>query len=193
MTHGQTNRGRGGFTIIEVIVVIVILGIVSTVVGVRMASMSRREAEAAAWGIGDVLSTAARRESLSSQLVAVSYSHETKKVVFQAMVAESSEGNARQRWQPDRLVPPVDLGDAEVEAVESDGALLNPGDWRIEFTPGVHRPTLGITVVDSRQRDRWRVELPSNADSAGVSHGLGHGLLSEAVDLDAGGAGSSPW
>ncbi len=184
---------RGGFSLVEVMVVIVILGVLAALVVPRVMTMGGRRAEVAALALGDLLSVAARREALTSQPVSVGYDSERNRVTLLALVTESSEAGARAAWREDRLAPPVQLGESVVASVEADGASMNTKNWRIEFSPGVRRPALGITVTDAKGVDRWRVELPAIADQAIVSRGEGKGMLGESIDLDAGGAGSTAW
>jgi prepilin-type N-terminal cleavage/methylation domain-containing protein len=190
---GRPENPRRAFSIIEVIVVVVLIALLATVIVPRLGAMTGRHVWASAEQVGDLLSMAARRESLSSQQVSVEYNEANHSIVLMALVPDTMEGGSPSMWRTDRFFPPVSLGDTVISVVEIDGAALDPRSWRIEFTPGVRRPAVTIGLTDEDGKETWRVELPSLADHAVVNAGSAARLIEGAVDLDATGAGSSPW
>ncbi|MFA6043993.1 MAG: type II secretion system protein, partial [Phycisphaerales bacterium] len=58
---------------VELIVVVVMLGVLAGLVGPRLLGWTHRHTEAAALKLADLLSAASRRDTLSSQRVAVDY------------------------------------------------------------------------------------------------------------------------
>jgi hypothetical protein len=188
-------RARGGraFSTVEVIVVVVLIALLAVVTVPRLASMTGRQVRASAESLGDLLSMAARRESLSSQQVSVEYNETNHSIVLMALVPETMEGGSAAMWRVDRLAPPVSLGDSVISMVVADGATLDPRRWRVEFTPGVRRPAVAIALTGGNGKETWRVELPSLADHAVVNAGSEARVIEGAVDLDATGAGSAPW
>jgi prepilin-type N-terminal cleavage/methylation domain-containing protein len=191
MKTRTASRARA-FTIIEVIVVVVIMGVLAAVTIPRIGGMAGRRVRATAEAVADLLATAARRESLTSQQSVVTYSKELHTISLRMLVPDAADSSVAV-WQEDRLAPPIDLGESVVQAVEADGGAMDPGLWSFEFLPGVRRPGLAIVLSDLGNRERWRVELPSGAAQAVVSQAEYSGLLDQSIDLDAAGAGSAAW
>ena len=166
--------------------VVVILVVLAGAIGPRLAAMGGREVRASALSVGDLVSVAARRDALTSQRVALEYDGERSRFVLMTVDAASPGV-----WREDKLMPPLDLGDTRLEA-SVDGVGLDAKGWRVEFPQGSRRPALQILLSDAKNKEHWRVELPSSAAHAAVSAGNSLGMSDQAVDLDAGG-GTSPW
>jgi prepilin-type N-terminal cleavage/methylation domain-containing protein len=188
MTH-TTRPGRlRGFSLVEVIVVIVILAVVAAAAVPRLTAWSGRHVRAAALAAGDLLSAAARRETLAGQATCVIYDAEGQRLVMLSLVRDENGGAS---WRQDHLAPMATLADVVIESVDADGAAMDPMRLRLDFTPGVRRPSYRLVLRDGQER--WAVELPSHADQAVVSAGTGLGLFDQSIDLDANGAGSATW
>jgi prepilin-type N-terminal cleavage/methylation domain-containing protein len=186
-------RSLRAFTIIEVIVVVVILAIMALAIAPRLAAMGGREVRASAMAVGDLVSVAARRDELTSQHVAIEFDAAQAQIRLLTMSSEVGDGSQEPAWVPDRIIPPVPLGDTRVTAASVDGVTLDPKGWRVEFAQGVRRPSLVLMLGDATGKESWRVELPSSAAHAVVSSGGDPGLSDQSVDLDAGGGGTAPW
>jgi prepilin-type N-terminal cleavage/methylation domain-containing protein len=191
MERPATSRARA-FSLVEVIVVIVIMGVLAAVTIPRITGMAGRRVRATAESLADLLATAARRESLTSQQSIVGYRKDLHAISLSVLVATEGESSSAM-WVEDRLAPSVNLGEAVIQAVEADGGAMDPMEWSFDFLPGVRRPGLAIVLSDPANRERWRVELPSGAAHAVVSQAEFSGLLDQSIDLDAAGAGSAAW
>lgn len=173
-------------------VVIVIMAVLAALTIPRIAGMSGRRVRATAESLADLLATASRRTSLTSQQALVGFNKESNAVALSVLVPDEGSSSTA-TWREDRLAPAVLLDDSMIVAVEADGGAMDPGEWRFEFIPGVRRPNLAIVLSDAKNKERWRVELPSTADQAVVSPGE-HGVLVDlSIDLDAAGVGSAAW
>jgi hypothetical protein len=175
--------------------VAVILVVLAAAVGPRLAAMGGREVRANALAVGDLVSVAARRDALTSQRVAIEFQGEKGRLVLLAMDAVPAQGggSASAEWREDRLIPAVQLGDTKITDALMDGVALDPRGWRVEFPQGGRRPSLELILSDAKNKEHWRVDLPSSAAHAAVSPGNALGMSDQAVDLDASGGGTSPW
>lgn len=190
--HGGAKSPRAtlrAFTIVELIVVIVILGVLAAAMGPRLGSFLGRGTKAAADQVAGVLSAAAKRDALTSQRVAVEFDGEAGRLRMVVLDAGAGE------WREDGLVASADIGTAKVEQVSLDTALLDPKNWRVEFPQNQSRGVLSITVTDAAGRESYVVRLGSRASRAVVTAGAaGNADESETViDLDASGKGDQAW
>jgi prepilin-type N-terminal cleavage/methylation domain-containing protein len=190
LRRGRHNP-RAAFTLIELIVVVVVLVVLAAAVAPRLAAMGGRETRASALAVGDVVSTAARRDALTSQRVAVSFDADRRRVALATLVADAD--GAVGQWREDRLIPAVDLGDTRLVDALADGVPLDSRGWRVEFPQGGRRPMLQLVLGDPNGKEFWRVELPSTAAHATVAPGNALGMSDQSIDLDAIGQGTTPW
>src|SRR5262249_48867512 len=109
---------------LEVIVTVVIIAILATAVLPRLAAMGGRETRASALAVGDLISTAARRDSLTSQRVAISFDSERTRLTLTTLVTSPDQGNVAE-WREDRLIPAVDLGDTRLVDALADGVPMD--------------------------------------------------------------------
>ena len=190
MDRGPANPFRRAFTIIEVIVVAIILAVLAAAVAPRLVAMGGREVRASALAVGDLVSVAARRDTLTSQRVALEFDANNDSLVLMTMQAADDSGAVS--WRPDKLMPGVVLGGTVMQA-SADGVALDAKGWRVEFPQGSRRPSLEIVLSDAKNKEHWRVNLPSIASHAAVSAGNAQGASDQSIDLDATGGGTSPW
>ncbi|NBQ15343.1 MAG: prepilin-type N-terminal cleavage/methylation domain-containing protein, partial [Proteobacteria bacterium] len=69
--HGGSRALRGGFTLIELIVVIVVLAIASVAIVPKFTGTARQEADNAVDQVAEIMRLFAYRQSLGSQQVAI--------------------------------------------------------------------------------------------------------------------------
>jgi type II secretory pathway pseudopilin PulG len=176
---------------VEIIVVVVILGVLAGLMVPRVISTSGREARRAAEAAAEVLSAAARRDSLSTQRVAIDFdgSLGTLKLV---KMGTNARGEAS--WVDDQLAPRAEMGSAIVTSALSDALTLDAaGQFRVEFPVMGRRPDLTFVIEDSRRRETYRVVLSSSAVRARVVMPGQSTEASAVVDLDAQGKGEQAW
>lgn len=179
---------RRAFSLVELVVVIVLLAIAAAVVLPRMVSGSGREVRSRADAIASLLSTAARRDSLTSQRVGVEYSLEDA----QLRVVVLTSGERGSVWSRDPLTPPVSLGITRVIEATSNGVPLPEEGWRIELAQSGIRPSIQVMVGASPDQDVYRVVLAPGAIEAVIYQGSA-ALPDETIDLDAAGGEDSAW
>lgn len=179
-------RSRG-FSIVEIIVVLVILSVLAAAVVPRLAAMSGRQARADAEAVAELLSIAARRDELTSQRVALDFDAERGSLRLLTRRADAAD------WRPDPLAPDAQLRGSFLESVESEGVDLDPDRWRIEFQQSGRRPPVTLVVTDDRKRDSWRVTLPVGASRAALAPAASRLAPDGSIDLDAVGRSEEPW
>jgi prepilin-type N-terminal cleavage/methylation domain-containing protein len=178
--------GRAGFTIVEMVVVIVILGVLAVAVGPRVRAFFGRETRGRAEAVSEVLSAAARRDALTSQRVGVEYDAESGRM--RVMVF------GEQGWREDRLSAQAIVAPARVERVQVDTSLLDPERWRVEFPRNEPRPPLRVVISDTGGKETYTVLLPGRAQRAIVARtGEAVEESDEVIDLDAIGRGDQAW
>lgn len=195
VSNQHLRNFKRGFTIVELIVVVVILGVISGLVAPRLLNLGGKQARADAQAIAEVLAIAARREDQTSQPVAIEYDGELNEVTM--VVFASPEGtNDAPVWRTDRLAPPAVLHTTVVERAVSEGNELPSGRWRIELSQSSRRPAVSVTIVDETHGDRWRIQLPAGSTQVVVtpaSAGDSASMVDGSIDLDRAGRGQDPW
>jgi len=188
-TSRALNRARVGFSMLEVLVVVVILAILATVVVPRLSALTQRPARSAAIRVGDFLTAAAQRDALTSQPLAIEYDGDEG---FMYLLVPGAEPGS---WSRDKVIQPADFGNANIVEATADGAMLERGHFRLEFRAGVTRPAILVSISDDRDPEGlapYRVELSAEA-SRSVVVGVGAELEYTTIDLDAQGKGDEPW
>jgi len=182
---------------IEMVVVVIILGVLALAVVPRLISVRGREVQAAAERVAELLSTAARRDSLLSQRLAVEFDGDAGSLRLVTMTAPGADVATLPEWRSDPLVPGAELGDVKLVEATSDGSALDRKHWRVELPQNTVRPAIGLVLSDAAGVVFWRVDLPPRGTRAEVTSGkvLPPGAAEGAgfLDLDALGQGESAW
>jgi len=213
MKRRRIHRGVGhrGFTLMETIVVVMIVGILAGLMLPRMINVGRRTAENESNGVQRLLSVAAEKCAVWGQTVAVDCITDSSDVVRLSVwsqikdpkAGEDATGSARVRWRQDPLVEPVALDKLRVAQASQDGQILPTGKWRVSFVPGQARAELTLRLEPKAQADgpRWIVTLAPDqtaavrdTDSGTLQSGRGPAVTrSRSIDLDDAGKGQTPW
>jgi len=184
---------RSAFTMIELIVVVVMLGVLAGAVIPRMMRRSDREAEQNVRVLADLFSTAAARSSIAGQHVALWFdaSGDGKVWMETSRAASAADFETNPEWSPDPIVPEQRVDRVTLVAGSVDGRLLDARKWTIEMVPGQER---GMVVASFRDREgtrSWTIVLPPGSLRAQVIEGAAP--LDESIDLDATGMGEVSW
>ncbi len=188
-------RSAGGFTIIELIVVIIILAVVAGLVAPRLMNLGGRQARADAQAVAEVLAIAARREDQTNQPVAIEFDADRNELRMLVFAPTQGSGGVAE-WRTDRLAPAAVLRSTLIERAVSDGNDLSGTRWRIELTQTSRRPAISVTLRDETHGDRWRVQLPAGSTQvivapAGTNDAAG--FADGSIDLDRAGRGQDAW
>lgn len=195
MTPRTPHPRPRAFTLIELVVVIVILGIAAAAIAPRFVGGSARSAEVSALALRDVISAVATRSALTGRRVAVAC--DPSRGIVEAQTRRTSgapdDWTAPAQWAPDPLTPPASLNDAKITSVRADGQTLDPSRWRVEFDPGARRPALSIGVAQVGGTRSWRIDLAAGAMRADIGPSDRPDDATTTIDLDGAGRAEEAW
>ena len=183
------------FTIIEIIVVIIMLGVLAGVIIPRMGSQSTRQAAREADAIAALISDAAQAAQFSSRPVAARFTPATKR--WETMTAEAVGAE----WTLRTPQRPVEMDAAAIASVIVDNQQRQvDAEFFIEFLPGRPRPVATVLLNASAKAGggpAWQIDLwpgTLNARVRGLdSEASSAAPLDDSIDLDAAGQRSTPW
>lgn len=194
-----------GFTLIEVIATLLVLGVVLGLVVPRVTSTDRRRAENSVRSVASLVAIAAQRASTSPELSALVYDHEEGTLHIEAMRQQRGNYDRTEReWRRDVFAPQVTLNGCRISEMVAGGVPVRDDSFRLVFEPGVARPHLSLSIAEASGDPvetlpggrSWQIDLPGYALRPVVS-----GLLTdqagsavpEPIDLDALGRVEQSW
>lgn len=186
------HHARRGFSLFEVIAVVIVLVVGAAVVVPRLTRPDAREAQREAVAARDLLSAAALRATLTSQPMSLQWT--PPRLSLQTPLPEDGEQSAwtaRLVWRDDPLIGAVELGRLEVVKAVASG-IPQPDSWRLELSGPEGVPSLEITLRDTSGRT-WVVALESGATVAEIIDGDSKVGTPRMVDLDALGMRDAAW
>lgn len=193
----RPHADRRGFTLIEVVLVVVILAVTAGFVVPRLVARDRREAERAAEAVRDLLTGAAQRELLTGRGVAVEFDRESGALrVLTPPPLEPGVWRAEIDYRVDPLLAPVALSPLEISSAWVDGVPLSPDGWRLVLAGLDRRPELVLALSDVRTGLAWRVVLAADGGLATLSRAADpteFAYAVDTVDLDRAGLREAPW
>ena len=187
----RRNPTRHAFTLLEIIVVIMIIGVMAVMVIPRIGGNQNREFNLAVDRVNDVVLMFAHRVSTSNQAAAIRYNAELKQFELLAKV-EVDENEFV--WGIDPLAPPVRLPDwleSDSLAIFVDGEFTDTSQWPVTTTPGETRPLIEVEL--HWEEHTALISLPSHAMGPNIwLDGVGSEPLMP-IDLDEQGRGREEW
>jgi prepilin-type N-terminal cleavage/methylation domain-containing protein len=186
-----------GFTMIELIVVVVILTAVAFAIVPRVMGNEERAAEAEVRKVENFLTSVATRSVLSGQAMAIVFEEGRLSAQTLRAMGDAADFTQERRWIEDGLIIPVRLDRVEVSDVIAGSTPVKPGEFRIDMPSGAARPSVSLLLESERTGKSWRVDLASDAVRAySVVIGQGEKLTPigrGSVDLDDAGLTETPW
>lgn len=187
----KTARRVLGFTMIEVIVAIVILGVLAGLVSVRFTNSPRRRFNLAVERVEGLLETLAHRQVLGQARMALDYAVDTRELSL-LMLALDADGNSLE-WRPDPLVETV-IFDDEIwlEEVRVDGRSL--GVPFLEEMPLEDvRPAIEVQIGFADNFEIIELLPHDLRPIRQIDTGSTQDARPYPVDLDESGLGDQPW
>ena len=188
--RANAEHVRRAFTLLEMIVVVIVIGIMSALIIPRMGGNQYREYSLTVERVNDVVLMFAHRGSTSNQPAGLRFDSQRNQFELLTKVDEDGE----YFWKPDPLARPVTLPDWFDEHALSifvDGEYVDTMQWPITTTPGEARPLIEV-ALDWEEHSSL-ISLPAHAMGPNIwLNGEGTEPLMP-IDLDASGQGREEW
>ena len=196
--------GRRGFTLIEIIATLLVVGVVLGLIVPRVRTTERRQAENSVRAAAQMVAIAAQRASTSSEVSALVYDHETGTLHIEVLRQERGNYDRTDReWRRDAFAPEITLAGCRIAELVTDGLVVREDSFRVVFEQSVSRPQIAMTIAQASgdpvsilpEGRTWRIDLPAYALRPVVT-----GLISSSapdvpqpIDLDAMGRVEQSW
>jgi len=187
---------RLGFTLIEVMVAVIVLGILSGMIAMRMTGDIRRRRDLAAVRIESLLETLAFRTQVSQDRIALSWDADGRTLRLERLYRDDDD-EEEATWQRDLLAQDVYFDDPEIQisGIRLDGESINMrGFVRVEMPIDAARPEIEIDLQWGDDTDLIQL-LPFEGRPVRYGMGLiGPGPAGMTpIDLDDEGRGQESW
>lgn len=200
--HNQYSRR--GFTLIEIIATLLVVGVVLGLIVPRVRTTERRQAENSVRAAAQMVAIAAQRASTSSEVSALVYDHEAGTLHIEVLRQQRGNYDRTEReWRRDAFAPEVTLTGCRISELVTDGLVVREESFRVVMEQGVSRPQISVTIAQAggdpvavfADGRSWRIDLPAYALRPVVT-----GLISaspsgvpQPIDLDAMGRVEQSW
>ena len=191
--HLHTRPIRCGFTLIELIVVIIIMAIMATLTLPRLFGNDNRQFQNVADQVSDLLMMYAHRESLGTKPVGLWENTDRRQLTLMTLEVLEDSLETQSGWVIDRTVRPVSLpNDVSILDVHVDGESVDISEWPLQSPPGQLRPSLAIIlegpngIITIAMASHSLVPLQIHSEQYGE-------WMGGPVDLDAAGRDREDW
>jgi prepilin-type N-terminal cleavage/methylation domain-containing protein len=186
------SRGLG-FTLIEVVIVVLIIALFAGIIIPRMTGMGKRVEGLTVDKVADLLSAFGYRDSIASGTTAIEYSESTGSLTLLTLRPDPDNPEDPSIWSRDMLAPIVTIPTTMTLRAYEDGKLLPDSNWSIITNTDGTRPKIemeltGEATESSLVLDPW-AQGPFVVDE--LNHEIV--LLPDSFDLDAAGQDQVPW
>lgn len=145
--HKRTHPTRCGFTLIELIVVIMVMAIMATMILPRLFGNDKRQFQLVADQVSDLLMMYAQRESLGTKPVSLWEDTDRRQLKLMTLEVFDDSLTKQSKWIIDKTVRPVSLpNDVVILDVHVDGESMDISTWPFQSPPGQLRPSLAIIL-----------------------------------------------
>jgi len=201
----QPSRSLRGFTLIEVIATLLVLGVVIGMIVPRVTTSNRRQAENSVRSVASLIATAAQRASTSSETSAIVYDHDEGTMYIEVLRQQRGNYDRTERqWRRDPFVPEITLQGTRISEMISGGVTSREQSFRIVLESGVVRPQIAVVLAETvgmgsdidRSGQTWRIDLPTHALRpvvTGLITDRPGRVVPQPIDLDALGRVDQSW
>ena len=185
---------RRGFTLLELLVVLVILALLFSMIVPRFAGTDRRALQLVSDQVADLLTMYAHRATLGQKPVGVGYDPERRAIMLLVIDIDLDRPDQPADWQVDRLVTPVKLpSTVDLLDARADGEPVDLALWPIANRPGKDRPTIEITLVGRDGETTAVVLAPHAVAPRQINPDEVGPAIRMPIDLDAAGRHREEW
>lgn len=179
---------RRAFTLLELVVVMILLGITAGLIAPRLGSLAPRRAEAAARDARTLLSVLGHRDSVPGPALALRFDAASSTLAVDRLDPQAKD------WRPDPLVPPASTAGLRLTQALADGVPLDTASFRLELPRHTPRPTLELTFEsDGTPATTHRILWHSSSAEAQLAAQASLDPFPSPIDLDAAGLGEVAW
>ena len=187
---------RLAFTLMELIIVIIVLTLITSIAIPRLVGHGKRELQLAAEQLLDMLTMFGQRESTAQRPVGLWHDVERNWIVLMVLDIDPADPESPADWRVDPYVAPVKLPSSvdwrSVQAVQ-DGQWVDFQKWPIATQPGEPRPSVEISFATPQGLTKT-VILPAHALAPYQPDGTGqYAEYRYPIDLDAAGRRQEDW
>ncbi len=189
----HTSPIRFGFTLIELIVVIMVMAIMATLILPRLFGNDRRQFQNVADQVSDLFMMYAQRESLGTKPVGLWEDTDRRQLKLMTLEVFDDSLEKQSDWVIDHTVRPVSLpNDVSILDVHADGESMDISQWPLQSPPGQLRPSLAIILEGPN--GVITIAIASHSLVALQIHSVQYAeWMGGPVDLDAAGRDREDW
>jgi prepilin-type N-terminal cleavage/methylation domain-containing protein len=193
MDHSAANHRA--FTLIEMIIVVVIIGIMASLVVPRLVGNQKRVFKHSVEQVNDLLIMYAQRENLGQRPIGLYHDRTRNWLMLMTLDAGSVFSGEYGQWREDTFVKPIKfpafMYDTDVEIL-ADGDLIDASDVPLSNEVGKDRPTITINLKGAGETAS--LTLYPYGVAPEVNAGSVNQYTARArIDLDSTGHGREDW
>jgi prepilin-type N-terminal cleavage/methylation domain-containing protein len=196
MTRPFRTGARSGFTLLEVLVVVILIALLASLTVPRLTGTSRRVFELTVEQASDMLTMFAQRESLGSHPIGLRYDSARNELQLVTLQGDPEARDEQPVWEVDRFVRPIELPeiiDPQTLTLTVDGEFIDITDYPFAHMPGDLRPTIELSFA-SHDGDLHASLVLARHDLRPERLGRGDALAKRMpIDLDAAGRSREDW
>lgn len=186
-----TDHHRG-FTLIELTITLVIMGLLATMIVPRLSGTARRSYDLGVDQVADLLTMYAHREQIEPRPVGLRYDSRRQTLLVVILDETTNE------WETDLLTRPVKLPaeiDGNAVTVYVEGGPVHIDEYPFSAEPGQLRPLLEIEVrpLEPDLADPVTLRLEPHAIAPRRSDRNAYFDVRQPIDLDASGRRREDW